>query len=382
MSICYIVFSDGIGGAEQVVKKISQSLNNKVAVSLIVNSEIYSYFSDIDTVSILDIGSLYQFKSSLLTKIFCKAEKVLGARKLLVRSKLIKIENFLEKNNTKVVHTHLMYDLYVSTLLSPKLNIKTVYTVHAFLNLDPQQKIQFVFNHKYFISLLNKVDLVTSVSPLINDYIKRNFSNISLLKDFIPNGVDFNQISNANSLNQYKILDKKLNVVYLGGEKKVKGADYLINELKIFSKLALKGKCRFTILGPISEGSEFMRELKKLSCNLDINIEGFVKAPGHLDHIMSADCMLVPSLSEGMPLVVMEAFALGVPVIGAKIPILEYLLHPDSIFSLEEEGLVSMLNDVIEEPAKLEVLLEYSVNKSVLDWGDVAESYEKIYLTI
>ncbi len=77
-----------------------------------------------------------------------------------------------------------------------------------------------------------------------------------------------------------------------------------------------------------------------------------------MKHISSAKLLIVPSLCfEGFPMVVQEAFALGVPVAASKIGSLPYLITENKNGSLfmpgDAEGIISCVTGMLADDAKI-----------------------------
>ena len=77
MNICLILIASGWGGAENVVYNLTKQLSKKgEQVYLILNNEIFNYFSDLKQVKIFKISSLYNTKA-LITSILSKKKTYL-----------------------------------------------------------------------------------------------------------------------------------------------------------------------------------------------------------------------------------------------------------------------------------------------------------------
>lgn len=93
-----------------------------------------------------------------------------------------------------------------------------------------------------------------------------------------------------------------------------------LRSIEIWRELARSCDATLILVGDLSEDeerlcAELVSESKTRST---IHIVGFTSSP--LDHIYSADVLLVTSIREGLPGVVLEALALGVPVVANDLP--------------------------------------------------------------
>lgn len=379
-SICFIIFSDGIGGAEQVLAKLADCMAAEGSSPyLITNDELVGYYRSVfPSLKIYNIGKLYTFGSRYTARLINKLDPLISLRCLKIRSKLFAIQTFLRVNAIDVIHSHLMYDLYMASLLkvrNPKLNL--VYTVHGFLNLDKSIERRYVFSNSKFMRLLESVDRIVSVSPLISEYISAEYPTLSKRESHIPNGVDIEQVRNASTY-KYLAPEGKLNLIFMGGEKGIKGGGLLLDTIDALISSGDSPRFKFTILGPISEGGAFEIRARSLASKVEIDILGFVHAPAHLNYIAAADALVMPSQSEGFPLAVLEAFALGTAVIASDIDVMRHLLPPESLFKRNPLDFLEAIQQ-LEDSDFLNNLVGYSKNYKVMSWQNVLQKYSELY---
>lgn len=126
-----------------------------------------------------------------------------------------------------------------------------------------------------------------------------------------PNGVD---LSKFNHKDQSPIAN---NIAYVGRITPIKGIKYLICALKYVKK-----NIKNINLSIVGDGEE-KPYIQKLIHQFDLSDN--VQFLGNLEHekvfqIMASSCLLVlPSLSEGLPNVLLEAMASGTPVIATNV---------------------------------------------------------------
>lgn len=105
---------------------------------------------------------------------------------------------------------------------------------------------------------------------------------------------------------------KIFNILFLTRAEKYKGIYEAIEAFRI-----LKGQyenVHLTIAGDGSELNNVQQYVKENNLK-DVNFTGYVEGKEKHEVYKSADCYLLPSYSEGMPLSIIEAFAYGLPVI-------------------------------------------------------------------
>ncbi len=110
-----------------------------------------------------------------------------------------------------------------------------------------------------------------------------------------------------------------------------------------------------TTLHIIGNGS-CLDDLKKLTYNL--NLSGFVIFHGQLDHkgvmkiLQETDIFVFPTLREGFPKVIVEAFACGLPVISTSVSVIPQLIGNDKGIILNEntpEALAKAIAHIISD---------------------------------
>lgn len=103
-----------------------------------------------------------------------------------------------------------------------------------------------------------------------------------------------------------------------------------------------------------------------------VTLEGWV--PGLSPLLERSHLFIHPSLSEGMPNVILEALGHGLPVIASDIPELRHILkYPELLFPPTREGLASRLQELLTSPSAWEAVVKLSATiTSTLthDWDD------------
>lgn len=95
-------------------------------------------------------------------------------------------------------------------------------------------------------------------------------------------------------------------------------------------------------------------------CTRDLGLENHVVFTGHLEDVpgllAAADLCVVPSLYEGAPGAILEAMALGLPIVASDIAPLRELVTPERNGILVEpassESLAAAIQEILEDPSK------------------------------
>lgn len=94
-----------------------------------------------------------------------------------------------------------------------------------------------------------------------------------------------------------------------------KGFDLLV---PAFARLRRERPCRLLLLGKGSQRANLLRQAETLGVAADVALPGFVDNPYR--YMAHANLVAVPSRWEGLPLVLVEAMALGTPVVATHCP--------------------------------------------------------------
>ena len=269
-------------------------------------------------------------------------------------------------------------DSFAAVLLSKLLNKPIITKVHG---TDINEYTRYWLRRKMISFTLDNSGRVISVSKALRDKIAEIGVEPEKIR-VVYNGIDneiFKPLNKASTRRELGIaMDKKV-ILFVGNLKPVKGLIYLI---EAFSGIA-KGALPNAILIIIGEGElrrELENETKKLMIQNRVYMSG--SKPHHEipKWINACDLFCLPSLSEGMPNVILEALACGVPVVASSVGgIPEILTSTDYGFMVEpekSEELREALLECLSKSWNREAIREYS---SRFSWRNSAEMiYQEI----
>ena len=228
----------------------------------------------------------------------------------------------------------------------------------------------------WFTALAGRADAVVAVCAWVRAVLRRNgipSGKIILSRQGIPRAV-------AHPLRPRRSGGGPLRIVYFGRLDRVKGVDLLVGALRRRPRADVLVDI-YAVLQPGNErGARSLRAI----ASVDPRIRLFPAVPpGEVIHVMSGyDFVAAPSrwLETG-PLVVLEAFAAGVPVIGAALGGIAELVHdgldgillpPDDL-----EAWARMLDRLTAEPGIAERLRDNIMPPRTME--DVAAEMAKLY---
>jgi glycosyltransferase involved in cell wall biosynthesis len=200
----------------------------------------------------------------------------------------------------------------------------------------------------------------------------------------IPNGVDFEQFHpNIESQDIKKELNLKNDekvILFIGRLSLVKRVNILIDVSKQLLKEGFKIK---TVIVGDGEYKDYYKRM--VGNNENIIFVGFIPYLEIQKYIAVADVLVLPSLSEGLPNILLEAAACAKPVVATNTGgISDIVIHGKTGFLVDQENFNSfleyirlILND--EDLAKKLGNNAYEHVKKEFNWSMIVEHYEQIY---
>ncbi|HXJ99830.1 MAG TPA: glycosyltransferase, partial [Gelidibacter sp.] len=221
--------------------------------------------------------------------------------------RIISIRKFLKTNNYDIVHSWHWSSDWTEALAARLANVKWVYTKKAMSWGNRHWKIRsFLANF-----------IIT-----INDEMRAYFPN-KKNQSLIPLGIDTAFYS--PELFQQKN-DSKFEIITVANLVPIKGVEVLLRALSVLKD----PRTTLTILGDDrSDYGDFLKLLVN-ELNLEEQVVFFGKVPDVRPYIANADLYVIPTLNdgrkEGMPMALVEAMSMGIPVLGSDISGIKFVL--------------------------------------------------------
>ena len=221
------------------------------------------------------------------------------------------------KPKPDLLHAHFSYpDGFGMIGLAKKW--KVPFVISALGTLERKVAYEGSYTSRQIFEAMNCADEVLSVS----EDLKNHIVNLGISEDkvsVVPNGVDIDRFKPAGKEYARNMLnlpqDKKI-VLFVGALKKIKGVDYLIEAAKSFLDTNIS-------LYMVGRDDGMKKSLEKRAHEL--KIDNHIKFTGPVNHediplwLSASDILVLPSLSEGRPNVILEAFACEVPVVATNV---------------------------------------------------------------
>ena len=290
----------------------------KVVLSLIKNI----------TCELFELVPIIFTKPSLINNIFSKELDKTSKRyhTIFVNSYKIKYLNplvniietykLLKKDNLNLIHTHGYRADVIGISLAKLMGLPVVSTCHGFISND----INLALYNKLDRFVLRFAHKIIAVSIGIkNDLIRSGINESHLL--MIQNAVEVNSnlelfIQNRrNKRQEYNLTEKEFVIGYIGRLSEEKGVKYLIEATSMLNDL--NRFIRVLIIGEGPQKKELEDLVKKVNMEDKIFFVGF---QSDIENWLPAiDVFVLPSLTEGTPMSLLEAMANGIPVVASAV---------------------------------------------------------------
>jgi glycosyltransferase involved in cell wall biosynthesis len=245
---------------------------------------------------------------------------------------IFELKAFVNKNNIDIIHSH-GYKADIFSWFLKGLSIKQVSTLHGWW-LGNSPKLKF-YNYLDMLSIRN-FDRIVTVSNEVKSRLIRyvNSERITV----INNGVDLDEISVVAKIDLGMEADNLL-LAIVGRLSKEKGHKYLFEAISDIDSL----KLLVIGTGPLEEKLkryviDKKIEKKVLFCGFKNNV---------LEYMNSVDIFILPSISEGLPLSLLEAMALKKAVVASDVgEIPNVIQDKDNGLLVEAKNVASLTNAI------------------------------------
>ncbi|MGV9200689.1 MAG: glycosyltransferase family 4 protein [Promethearchaeia archaeon] len=210
--------------------------------------------------------------------------------------------------------------------------------------------------------------------------------------EIIPNGVDFNMFSKYYARRPTEKLNKLLKrnenryetiFLFVGSLFKRKGVHILFEAYQELLKDCKKSLLIIVGEGPL--GSVIRKEMKERNLEKNIRLTGYIKNQDLMAQIYAlSDLLILPSVGEGFPRVILESMAAGTPCLVSNTPPNAAAIADGSLGLIAErdpQDLEEKMKKFIEMPEKTKKSLQKRCHNYAkqFKWSSNAKEMEKIY---
>ncbi|MDP7319972.1 MAG: glycosyltransferase family 4 protein [Bacteriovoracaceae bacterium] len=279
------IFTPGpYGGAEKHIEvgiKVLQQISSNIELIIIGEKRTIketNYF-------------LKQLKKSNIKYDYFETTKKLDLQ--LIR----KLKKYLDKKQPKIIHSHGIKACFYAYLARPY-QTAFFHTHHG--RTAHTLKVKFYEQIESFI--MKKATMVIAVSEKMQKDLKNLNINSTQL---IENPLSLTKIVYPQNKNSAPVF------LYAGRLSEEKGCHLLLEAISSIENVKL------IILGTGKEERNLKEKAKDKGLEKRVSFMGF--AEDITAYIKQADALIIPSLREGLPMVLIEATACGLPIIASKV---------------------------------------------------------------
>jgi glycosyltransferase involved in cell wall biosynthesis len=253
-----------------------------------------------------------------------------------------------------VIHCHDVYPTgYVASLCRSKPGIPLVITSHGGDVRAGNARLEKAGLRQRFLQAIQSADALISIGRFTTDGFTQLGAEAKKIHH-IPNGVHVAPFLHHPDalIDMDPAIVPGRYMLFMGRLSHRKGVDLLLNAL---GKLPIDGDVELVIAGSGDERAAISKMIVALDLQARVRMVGRVEGAEKIYLLQNAMCVVVPSRGwEAFPLVVLEAYAAGRPVVGSRIAGLEDVIIENKtglLFEPESEtDLAEKLRRVRENP--------------------------------
>jgi glycosyltransferase involved in cell wall biosynthesis len=202
----------------------------------------------------------------------------------------------------------------------------------------------------------------------------------------IPNGVDIERFKAAR---KPRCIRNPRTIGLVGRVDSVKDVKTYIHAMAIIHKGY--PEVQGLVIGPHDEQPDYYTECRQLIDMLDLNpVITFTGRANVIDYYVKMDLLLLTSIKEGMPLVIMEAMASGIPVVATAVGACTDLLYgmDDGIGKaglvsrvVDAEGIADAALSILKSPQMANTFAQNGIQRVEQFYREqlIIREYKKIY---
>jgi len=297
--------------------------------------------------------------------------------------------------STEFAHTPIIFSLFTQLLRAPRSSIihlhisqaltpeivflvsrlkKIPYIAHIHLDVDRSGPFGFLLNPYKQILLkpvLQNASRIICLSPLQKKQITQKYNIPDNKIIVLPNGVG--QSFFVKRGNEIK---KIPTILFVGRLVKQKNLSRLVNAVSL-----MKTAAKIQIAGDGEDREKIINLVRRLRLT-NIDLLGIKTGEELVDLYKEADIFLLTSNKEGVPLVILEAMAAGLPIVAPDIQGVRELLDDTAILIKEPtvKAYAAALDKLIgDRQVRLDISKKVQLKAREYSWDQLVNKLELIY---
>jgi glycosyltransferase involved in cell wall biosynthesis len=284
------------------------------------------------------------------------------------------IYSILKKASFDLVHTHGYFADIIGMPISKILHIPHISTCHGFISNDRKLKI---YNSLDKLSLRFCERIIAVSEEIKNGLLKKgiNESKIVVIQNAVQNSYGRKEFADHRTEKRrfLSIEQDEFVIGYVGRLSEEKGVHYLIEAGSVLKESFEPFKIIIIGDGPRRKELKDLTKLKGLE--REIIFTGF---QSDVENWLPAlDVFVLPSLTEGTPMALLEAMSVGIPIIATSVggvpkivenEISGFLIEPADFRALAEKIIILKENPVLRNKMAMEGLEIIKKRFDVHEW--------------
>jgi glycosyltransferase involved in cell wall biosynthesis len=234
----------------------------------------------------------------------------------------------------------------------------------------------------------NKAVRVVAVSEHTRQLARLAYPQCETKMQVIPNGVDLERLDPGKIA-----IGTPARIVFAGRFMPQKNPLRLVRTLAALKELPWR--CTLVGDGPLREAVE--QEIQKAGMQERFTLTGWVSPEEVVEQLGKSDILFMPSLSEGLPVIGVQALAMGLALVvsqvGGFVDLVDqgingYLIDPgladaETLSGASADGYIQALRELLSRPESLLAFRLASREKAAaFDIRAIGQAYEEIFLSI
>ncbi len=244
------------------------------------------------------------------------------------------------ENNIDLIHSHgYKSDILLGFMQKSSRKIPIISTVHGWISVRMLTRI-WVYNYLDKLAL-RRLDAIVYVNPKAKNVVKHKYPF------YIENGIPEYDFSRKNNVDPFLIkqVSSQFIVGVISRLSEEKGIIYLLQAVRML--LENKYDIKLVIIGDGRLRTEYERFITINQLEQHIKILGY-KEEAYL-YLPYFDVFVLPSLTEGLPITVLEAMQASVPIIATDVGAVSFVLENGKYGTLVKPGDSILLANAIKE---------------------------------
>ncbi len=302
---------------------------------------------------------------------------VLDETKLSTFQIIHELEKICKGNEIDLIHSHRLKENIVGGIVAKKVNCKSIRTVHGATEtptslLDLKHRLLSLMDKYTAIFLQQKI---VAVSSELNKSLLKTYSEQKITT--INNSVNIDYIANrSGEFINIPINERSINIGFIGRFVQVKRVHLFVDIAKSVIRENPDSDIHFHMIGDGPLFANIQDQITGYGLNQNIHLLGFVE--NSAPYLKKLDFLMFTSEHEGLPMTLLEAMSLSVPVISVELPSIRKILKGEECgYFIDADNIVGSskkISEIVKDPKRamtkakraFEIVKnEYSINSNV-----------------